>query len=303
MAPKQPLERTDTEQMDEANANSHGNVFGGDILRSMDRYASWTAAAYAEEDVVTASITRMSFEEPVDTDDELVYETRVDYVGDTSLTVAVDVKVADTGTATASAYLTYVAQDDDGDTVTVPDLDLDTEDDEDRYEAAEAWKEEAKAHSRGSLPDPDDWDIEGTVTRMRPRHADEKDKVFGGAILSVMDEVASAAAERYAEESVVTASLDTMSFEEPVYTDDLLVMDANVDYVGSSSMVVAVDVHAEDAQEAEIRDTGSAYLTFVAVDDDGPMSVPSLDPDSDEEEERYEAAEAWKEKVLDDLSD
>lgn len=302
---KEPLEQQFLKRMRPANANKNGDVFGGDILRYMDEYASTLAERYAEEDVVTASITRMSFEEPIDTDDLVVFETSMDYVGGTSMTVGVDVYRAEEGarTETASAYLTYVAEDDDGETVTVPELDIDTEDEEKRYEAAEEWKEEAVQHANGpSLPDPADWDVDGTVRRMRPRHANTGDRVLGGEILSVMDEVASAAAERYAGQSVVTASLDTMTFEEPVYTDDLLVMDANVDHVGGSSMVVSVDVSAEDAQEGTSRQTGRAYMTFVALDEDGgATSVPSLDLEDEDEEQRYEAAEEWREKILDDL--
>ncbi len=302
---KEPLEQEFLKRMRPSNANKNGDVFGGDVLRYMDEYASTLAEQYAEEDVITASITRMSFEAPIDTDDIVVFETSMDYVGETSMTVGVDVYRAENGarTETASAYLTYVAEDDDGDTVTVPALDIDTTDEQDRYEDAEEWKDEAVQHANGpSLPEPAEWDVDGTVRRMRPRHANTNDRVLGGEILSVMDEVASAAAERYAGESVVTASLDTMTFEEPVYTDDLLVMDANVDYVGGSSMVVSVDVSAEDAQEGRSRRTGRAYMTFVALDEDGgTTSVPSLDLADEDEEDRYEAAEEWREKILDDL--
>lgn len=304
---KEPMEQEFSKRMHPSNANSNGDVFGGDILRYMDEYASTLASRYAEEDVVTASINRMSFEEPVDTDDFVVFDTSVDYVGETSVTIGVDVYREDLQSGdrseTACAYMTYVAQDEEGATVTVPELELDTEEQEERYEEAEDWKEEAVQHANGpTLPEPEDWDVEGAVRRMRPKHADANGRVLGGEILSVMDEVASAAAERYAGESVVTASLDTMSFEAPVYTDDLLLMDANVDYVGSSSMVVSVDVGAEDAREGVSRHTGRAYMTFVALDDAGdPATVPSLSLEDEDEEKRYEEAEEWREKILDDL--
>ncbi len=308
MGKKEPVEVEKIKRMRPRDANSHRSVFGGEILKNMDEVGSIAAEKYAEEDVVTASINRMSFEEPVGTDDLLVLNSRVEYVGDTSITVGVEVYAEDiqdsTKRKTADAYLTYVAQDENGNNVSVPELDLQTDEGEDLYDAAEEMKEEAEQHTcRDDLPDPDSWDVE-YPSRMRPKDSNKSGKVLGGEILKIMDEAASIAASRYARESVVTASLDTMSFEEPVYTDDLLIVNANVDYVGTSSMIISVDLHAEDLQTGDQRQTGRAYMTFVALDDSGsPTAVPELDPDTEDDEERYEAAEEFRQEILDDLDD
>ncbi|MDY6778663.1 MAG: acyl-CoA thioesterase [Candidatus Nanohaloarchaea archaeon] len=305
MASKRPVGREEQRRMRPRHANTNGDVFGGEILRYMDDVGSATAEQYAGEDVVTASINRMSFDEPVDTDDLLILDSQVDYVGDTSITVSVDVYAEEVQTGnrrqTASAYLTYVAEDGNG-SVQVPDLDLQTQEEQERYREAVKAKKEAVTHAQGSgLPEPDAWDVE-SVRRMRPRHAGSNDRILGGEILGVMDETASIAAERYAGEDVVTVSLDTMSFEEPVFTDDLLKMNASVDYVGTSSMVIAVDVQAEDAQTGTERQTGSAYLTFVALDDSGnPVEIDDLHPQTQVEQKRYQEAEQWRDRVLDDL--
>lgn len=146
--------------------------------------------------------------------------------------------------------------------------------------------------------------IEHTFTeRMRPSYANSHGNVFGGDILASMDEKASIVAERYAEQEVVTASVGNMSFEEPVYTDDVLVLDVSVDYVGATSMTLSVDVYAEDIQTEERRETGNAYFTFVALDETGsPDTVPELDLETAEQHTRYDEAEAFRDQVLDDLA-
>jgi acyl-CoA hydrolase len=291
-------------QMRPHHANGQGNVFGGDILKYMDEAGAIAAERYAENDVLTASITQMSFLDPVSTDDVLNIEAEVVYTGDTSLTVEVGVYGEDTGEGsereTANAYITYVAQDEDGNTTDVPDLAFESIEQGERYREAEQWVERALDQlAEPDPPEPDSWDIE-TVSRMRVKDTTTRGNVMGGEILKKMDEVASIAAERYAENDVVTASLDTLNFEEPVYVDDLLVVSANVDHVGDTSMTVAVDVQAEDPPTRDRRKTGSGYLTFVALDDeDRPTSVPPLD---EVEDERYRQAKAFKEAILDEAS-
>ena len=138
--------------------------------------------------------------------------------------------------------------------------------------------------------------------RMRPSNANSRGDVFGGDILSAMDEKASIVAERYAETDVVTASVGNMSFKEPVYTDDVLVLDVSLDYVGESSMTLSVDVYAEDIQADERRETGSAYLTFVAVDEnEQPVTVPDLEITTPAEQERYQEAERFRDQILEQL--
>lgn len=138
--------------------------------------------------------------------------------------------------------------------------------------------------------------------RMRPSNANGHGDVFGGDILSVMDEKASIVAERYAEEDVVTASVGQMSFEAPVYTDDVLVLDVSVDYVGDTSMTLGVDVYAEDLQTEERRETGNAYFTFVALDDEHrPTTVPVLDIGTEDELKRYEEAKKFKQTYVEDI--
>lgn len=280
------------------NENANGSVFGGDILALMDEAGLLAAEEYADREAVTASISSMSFEAPVDTDALLVADASVESVGETSMTVGVDVEAEDLSTGerteTASAYITYVAKDEYGNSRQVPDL---VEYDDRYWDAAGVKTDATDYHGAQDVPEPDEWDVE-TPVGMRGRETTADGRVLGGEILREMDMVASVAAQRYAEGTVVTASLDTMEFEEPVYEEDTAMFRASLDHVGSSSMTIAVDVEAYGRGEDEPRHTGSAYLTFVALDDDGrPREVPALEYDTITDQDRAFAAKEVKERT------
>src|SRR6266480_3067562 len=102
--------------------------------------------------------------------------------------------------------------------------------------------------------------------------------VHGGAVMRMCDEVAGIAAIRHCGSRVVTAGMDRMTFTEPVHVGELLRCCASVNAVWRTSMEVGVRVEAENAVTAEVRHTSTAYLTMVAVDEQGrPMPVPPLE--------------------------
>lgn len=137
--------------------------------------------------------------------------------------------------------------------------------------------------------------------RMLPRDPNNAGNVFGGSILKYVEEIGSIAGEKHAGKRVVIASIDRMNFLEPVYIEDLLVLDAKIVYVGNTSMVVFVDVRAEDMRTGESRNTGSAYATYVALDDGGnPTTVPKLKLETDEERRKYEEAEYRRECLIEE---
>jgi acyl-CoA hydrolase len=141
-------------------------------------------------------------------------------------------------------------------------------------------------------------EIRTTYQEMTPVHANPQGNVHGGEIYKQMDEIAGITAKAYAERDVVTASSDQVTFEEPVDVGDTLYLEARVDYVGTSSMVVHVDVYVEDHGIGDRDHTTDAYLTFVAVDDaHRPVPVPELDIGTPEEQKRYDTAKAMKEQL------
>jgi acyl-CoA hydrolase len=131
--------------------------------------------------------------------------------------------------------------------------------------------------------------------------------VHGGVVMRMCDEVAGIAAIRHCGSRIVTAGVDRMTFTEPVHVGELLRCCASVNAVWRSSMEVGVRVEAENAVTAEVRHTSTAYLTMVAVDENGrPMPVPPLAPETQTEERRQREAEtrrrnrlAEREEILD----
>ena len=126
---------------------------------------------------------------------------------------------------------------------------------------------------------------------MLPEDTNPAGNVHGGTIMKLVDNAAFVAASRHCRRNVVTVSMDSMSFHSPVYLGDLLFLKASVNMTGRSSMEVGVKVESEDTLTGEVRHTGSAYLTFVALDHRGrPAQVPPLVPETPEEKRRYREA-------------
>jgi acyl-CoA hydrolase len=115
--------------------------------------------------------------------------------------------------------------------------------------------------------------------------------VHGGVIMRLVDTAAGIAAVKHCRGRVVTVSMDEMSFIEPVYLSDVVTLKAQVNDVGRTSMEVGVRVEAENTVTGERRHVSSAYLVFVALDEEGkPRPVPRLEPETPEERRRMEEA-------------
>ena len=115
--------------------------------------------------------------------------------------------------------------------------------------------------------------------------------VHGGVIMRLVDTAAGLAAVRHASGLAVTVAIDEMTFLEPVHIGDVLVLLATVNDVGTTSMECGVRVEAHDPVTGTMRHANSAYLVFVAVDDDGhPRPVPPLVVESDDEKRRQREA-------------
>src|SRR3954465_2569261 len=99
--------------------------------------------------------------------------------------------------------------------------------------------------------------------------------VHGGKIMHLCDEVAGIAAIRHAGMRVVTAGMDRMTFIEPVSVGELVTFRAMVNGAGGASIGVGGRVEAENVRERIVRHVSGAYLTLVALGDDGrPAQVP-----------------------------
>jgi acyl-CoA hydrolase len=127
---------------------------------------------------------------------------------------------------------------------------------------------------------------------MQPTDVNGYGNVHGGAIMRFVDEACGAVAIRHARSRCVTAAVDHMSFHAPVHVGDLVTITAQMTHVGRSSMEVEAQVHAENFITGEITHTTTAYLVFVAIDQDGKtIPAPTLVLETDEDRARWEAAE------------
>ena len=134
---------------------------------------------------------------------------------------------------------------------------------------------------------------------MLPEDANPAGNVHGGVIMKYIDNAAGVVATRHARSNTVTASIDRLDFHHPVYVGNLLTLRASINMVGRSSVEIGVRAESEDILTGEVHHTASAYLTFVALDEnDRPKEVPPLALETQEEMRRNREARARREVRL-----
>jgi acyl-CoA hydrolase len=116
--------------------------------------------------------------------------------------------------------------------------------------------------------------------------------VHGGTVMRLCDEAAALAAIKHSRQRVVTAAMDRMAFLYPIYVGELVTLSATVNAAWRTSMEVGVRVDAENPRTGRVRHTNTAYLTLVALDDEGnPAPVPRLIAADATEQRRMREAE------------
>jgi uncharacterized protein (TIGR00369 family) len=128
---------------------------------------------------------------------------------------------------------------------------------------------------------------------MQPEHANNLGNVHGGWIMKLVDEAGALACMRHAQARVVTVAVDSMIFRQPIRTTDLVTLTAEVSHVGRTSMEVEVHVTAENPVTGECTHTNTAYLVYVAMDENGqPRPVPPLIPENEDQRLRMQEGAA-----------
>jgi len=134
---------------------------------------------------------------------------------------------------------------------------------------------------------------------MHPEHANLLGNVHGGWIMKLVDEAGALTCMRHAQKKVVTVAIDSMTFRQPIKLGDLVILNAEVSYTGHTSMEAAVEVLAENPITGEQTHTNTAYLVYVALDDEGrPTSVPPLRAETEEEKRKMEQGQKRQERRL-----
>ena len=128
---------------------------------------------------------------------------------------------------------------------------------------------------------------------MQPEHANIQGNVHGGWIMKLVDEAGALACMRHAQQRVVTVAVDQFAFHQPIRIGDLVILNAEVSFVGNTSLEVEVRVVSENPITGTRLDTNIAYLVYVALDGEGkPTRVPPLIPETEAERARMEDGRA-----------
>ena len=136
------------------------------------------------------------------------------------------------------------------------------------------------------------------VYQVRPEHLNGAGRLFGGQLMSWIDEIAGLVAIRHSNTDVITVAVDNLRFMRGAYQKDILVLEGRLTYVGKTSMEVRVDTYVEtlDGMRHPIN---RAYLTEVAVDEnENPTSVPELIIETESEKAEWEAGKRRREVRL-----
>ncbi len=124
-----------------------------------------------------------------------------------------------------------------------------------------------------------------------PNDTNTLGNLMGGRLMHWMDIAAAIAAQKHCNCPVVTASVDNVSFSNPIKLGNLLTIEAKLTRSFNTSMEVFLRVWGEDLSAQYKYLSNEAYLTFVALDPNGrPRKVPELVPETDEEKRIYDGA-------------
>ena len=123
--------------------------------------------------------------------------------------------------------------------------------------------------------------------------------LLGGRLMHWIDIAGAMAASRHSNRIVTTVAMDSLDFRHPIRMGERVILKARLTWTGRTSMEVTVKVYGENMKTGEIAMTNQAYITFVALDDDGkPTPVLPLYPETEEEKQDYINAELRRNERL-----
>src|ERR1700693_951814 len=122
-----------------------------------------------------------------------------------------------------------------------------------------------------------------------PAETNALGKLLGGHVMHMVDIVAAMAASRHSNSYVVTASVDHIDFRNSVSLGEIVMLKSHVNRVFNTSLEVGVEVYSENLLTGERKQTTTAYVTFVAIDEHTrlPKAVPPLILKAAEERRRW----------------
>jgi acyl-CoA hydrolase len=282
--------------------NELGHVKAGHVLKLIDIAGSLPAKKHLGPThvVVTASVDRTNFINPIQRWEIITLESRLSKVWKSSLETQVKVSAWNflTGKTRpiATAYLVMVALDKDRKKIQAPELIPASYEDAQLAEAAELRKKNRQAEFRETPEIPIDEKTDEPVILERVMTSNESNalnNVFGGVILDFIDEAASQAAKRQAlGGAVVGVRMDRMSFLEPSFIGETLRAKAVVTKTWNTSMEVKVEVDSINPHTKQTRHVAHCFLVYVSQGPDGnPVTAPPWLPKTEAQKKRAEAAD------------
>jgi len=134
---------------------------------------------------------------------------------------------------------------------------------------------------------------------MQSESANNLGNVHGGWIMKLVDEAGALACMRHSQHRVVTVAIDQMVFNHPIRIGDLVILDAEITYTGRTSMEAEVQVVAENPITGKRTHTNTAYLVYVALDENGkPTVVPHIRAKKPAQKRRMEQAKERQSRRL-----
>jgi len=133
-----------------------------------------------------------------------------------------------------------------------------------------------------------------------PNDTNPMGNLMGGYLMRWMDIACAVCAARHCESQVATASVDHISFHEPIKLGDVITLTATVTRAFNTSVEIYVEVSAADITGASPRQSNHAYFTFVALDKvtSKPTKVPTVIPLTNDEKKQFEVASRRRELRL-----
>ncbi|MFD3449737.1 acyl-CoA thioesterase [Microbacteriaceae bacterium 4G12] len=130
------------------------------------------------------------------------------------------------------------------------------------------------------------------TSRVFPNDTNNYNTLFGGRLMSWIDDIASISAARHSRRTIVTASTDSVDFLCPITQEDSVCLESYVTWAGRTSMEVFTKVIAENLLTGERKIAATSFLTFVALDlNSKPVEIPKIIPETEEEIYMHKTAE------------
>jgi acyl-CoA hydrolase len=137
------------------------------------------------------------------------------------------------------------------------------------------------------------------VQMVLPTDTNRLGNLLGGQLMQWIDIAAAIAASRHTNRVCVTASVDELNFHHPILQGDVVTLEASVNRVFHTSLEIGVRVTKENLLTGQQTYTNTAYLTFVAIDENGkPVVASPIQPVTKEEKRRYADAARRRELRL-----